>query len=101
MNRQATTNARGVGLLWLLVALTTGLNSYAGKPREQASATVPAATTPAPTEVLDRAALTKAFREQATAAARITRVHVTAELAERMKRDRRTPLAGTDPRKRG
>ena len=46
-------------------------------------------------------ALTRAFREQASNAARITRAEVTAELAERMEQDRYsgTLLAGTDPRK--
>ena len=96
-----TANARGGRLLWLLVALATGLNGCVGKPCEQASATVAAVTTPAPTEALNRAALTRAFRKRATEAARITRADVTAELAERMERDRRTLLAGTDPRKRG
>jgi hypothetical protein len=101
MTTQATANARSSRLLWLLVALATGLNGCSGESLEQASDSIAAVTTPAPIKDLARSALTKAFREQASNAARITRADVTAELAERMEHDRSTLLAGTDPRKRG
>ncbi len=101
MTTQATANARSSRLLWLLVALATGLNGCSGEPFEQISDSVATVTTPAPTEDLVRSALTRAFREQASDAARRTRAEVAAELAERMEQDRSTLLAGTDPRNRG
>ena len=101
MTTQATANARSSRLLWLLVTLAAGLNGCTGEPFEQVADSVAAVTTPAPTKDLARSALTRAFREQASNAARITRAEVTAELAERMEHDRSTLLAGTDPRKRG
>ena len=100
MTTQATAILRGGRLLWLL-ALTAGLNACTGEPFEQATDRVPAVTTRAATEDLVRSTLTRAFREQASNAARVTRAEVTAELAERMEQDRRTLLAGTDPGKRG
>ena len=101
MTTQATANARISRLLWLLVALATGLNGCSGEPFEQVSDSVAGVSTPAPTKDLARSALTRAFREQDSNAARITRADVTAELAERMEHDRSMLLAGTDPRKRG
>ncbi len=101
MTTQATANARSRRLLWLLAALATGLNGCSGEPFEQASDSVAGVSTPAPTEDLVRSALTRAFREQASNAARITRADVTAELAERMEHDRGMLLAGTDPHERG
>jgi hypothetical protein len=101
MTTQATANARSSRLLWLLVALGTGLNGCSGEPLEQVSDSIAAVTTPAATECLARSALTRAFREQASHAARITRAEVTAELAERMEQDRSTLLAGTEAGKRG
>lgn len=102
MTTQATANARSRRLLWLLAALATGLNGCSGEPFEQASDSVAGVSTPAsPTEDLVRSALTRAFREQASNAARITRADVTAELAERMEHDLGMLLAGTDPHERG
>ena len=101
MTTQATANARSRRLLWLLAALATGLNGCSGEPFEQVSNSVATVTTPVPTKDLARSALTRAFREQASDAARITRADVTAELAERMEHDRGMLLAGTEPRKRG
>jgi len=101
MTTQATANARISRLLWLLVALATGLIGCSGEPFEQVSDRVATVTTPAPTKDLARSALTRAFREQASNAARITRADVTAELAERMEHDRSMLLAGTDPHERG
>ena len=102
MTTQATANARSRRLLWLLAALATGLNGCSDEPFEQASDSVAGVSTPAPpTEDLVRSALTRAFREQARNAARITHADVTAELAERMEHDRGMLLAGTEPRKRG
>ena len=100
MTTQATANQLK-RLLWLLVALSAGLNGCTGEPFEQLSDRVTTVTTPAPVKGEARSALTRAFREQASNAARTTRAEVTAELAERMEQDRRTLLAGTDPRKRG
>lgn len=100
MTTQATANQLK-RLLWLLVALATGLNGCTGEPFEQVSDNVTAVTTQAPVKGVARSALTRAFREQASNAARITRAEVTAELAERMEQDRSTLLAGTDPRNRG
>ena len=78
MTTQATANARSRRLLWLLAALATGLNGCSGEPFEQASDSVAGVSTPAPpTEDLVRSALTRAFREQASNAARITRADVT------------------------
>lgn len=101
MTTQATANARSRRLLWLLAALATGLNGCSGEPFEQVSNSVATVTTPVPTEDLARSALTRAFREQASNAARITRADVTAELAERMEHDLGMLLAGTDPHERG
>jgi hypothetical protein len=101
MTTQATANARSRRLLWLLAALATGLNGCSGEPFEQVSVSVVTVTTPAPTKDLARSALTRAFREQASNAARITHADVTAELAERMEHDRSMLLAGTDPHERG
>ena len=101
MTTQATANARSRRLLWLLATLATGLNGCSGEPFEQVSDSVATVTTPAPTKDLARSALTRAFREQASNAARITRADVTAELAERMEHDRGMLLAGTDPHERG
>ncbi len=101
MTTQATANARSSRLLWLLAALATGLNGCSGEPLEQAADSVAGVATPAPTKDLGRSALTRAFREQASNAARITRADVTAELADRMEHDRSMLLAGTDPHERG
>jgi type IV pilus biogenesis protein CpaD/CtpE len=100
MTTQATANQLKRPL-WLLVVLAAGLNGCTGEPFEQVSDNVTAVTTQAPIEGVARSALTRAFREQASDAARITRAEVTAELAERMEQDRSTLLAGTDPRNRG
>ncbi len=104
MDREMTTQATAnqlKRLLWLLVGLAAGLNGCTGEPFEQVSDNVTAVTTQAPIAGVARSALTRAFREQASNAARITRAEVTAELAERMEQDRSTLLAGTDPRDRG
>ena len=100
MTTQATANQLG-RLLWLLVAVVTGLNGCTGEPLEQAADNPAAVTAPAPAADLTRSALTRAFREQASRAARRTRADVTAELAERMENGRSRLLAGTDQHKRG
>ena len=102
MNSQAKAISRSRSLLWLALILAGLTGGCAGEPCEQTPAST-VVTAPANTQVLlqRRDELTRAFREQAGAAAKSTRNRVSAELAARMEKGPGMRLAMAESRKRG
>lgn len=102
MNSQAKAIRRSRSLLWLTLILAGLTGGCAGEPCEQAPAST-VVTAPANAQVLlqRRDELTRAFREQAGAAAKTTRTRVSAELAARMEKGPGVRVAMVELHKRG